>query len=125
MATWSDRVRNRLNRLQDRVVAFEQDGGLAGVAERMQARLQQKEQQLSAGRHALNPEYQTQVRLWYARLELPYGADADAVRQAFRRLMRRYHPDRFTSDPDAERAATEVSQKLAVAYEGLLEYLNA
>ncbi len=107
------------------MVAFEQDGGLAGVAERMQARLQQKEQQLSAGRHALNPEYQTQVRLWYARLELPYGADADAVRQAFRRLMRRYHPDRFTSDPDAERAATEVSQKLAVAYEGLLEYLNA
>ena len=25
MATWSDRVRDRLNRLQDRVVAFEQD----------------------------------------------------------------------------------------------------
>lgn len=125
MATWSDRVRERLNRLQDRVVAFEQDGGLSGAAERLQARLQQKEQQLSAGRHVLNPEYQARVRLWYARLELPYGADAEAVRQAFRRLMRQYHPDRFTSDADAERAATEVSQKLAVAYEGLLEYLNA
>ena len=39
-------------------------------------------------------------------------------------MMRRYHPDRFTGDPDVERLATRLSQELTVAYEGLLEYLG-
>ena len=32
---------------------------------------------------------------YYAALELPIGADITAVKQAHRRLMKRYHPDRF------------------------------
>lgn len=75
------------------------------------------------GRSARAPE--TDVRRWYANLELPYGAPADEVRAAYRRLMRRYHPDRHFNDADAQRVATELSQALRRAYEGLLGHLGA
>lgn len=64
------------------------------------------------------------VRRWYANLELPYGASADEVRAAYRRLMRRYHPDRHFQDAEAQRVATELAQALRVAYEGLLAHLR-
>jgi curved DNA-binding protein CbpA len=31
--------------------------------------------------------------------------------------MRKYHPDRHTSSPDKQRAATELAQKLTLAYD--------
>jgi DnaJ-domain-containing protein 1 len=66
----------------------------------------------------------TDLRRWYANLELPYGATADEVRAAYRRLMRRYHPDRHHGDPDAEKVAGELAQGLRRAYEGLLAHLS-
>ncbi len=113
-----------LNAIQDKVVDFETDGGLPGLTERLTARVDKLDERFSAGRHALNPEYREQVRQWHARLELPMGATADDVRKSFRRLMRAYHPDRFTGAAEHEAAATELSQQLSVAYEGLLEYLG-
>lgn len=114
-----------LNAIQDRVVDFETDGGFSGLADRVSARFEKFDERIASGRTPLNPEYREQVRVWYARLELPVGADADEVRRSFRRLMRQYHPDRFTDSPEDEQTATELSQMLSVAYEGLLEYLGA
>ena len=61
---------------------------------------------------------------YYANLELPVGAPWDEVKRAYRRLMRRYHPDRHYGDPEKARIATELSQELRVAYEGLREHLR-
>ena len=57
---------------------------------------------------------------FYANLELPYGADADAVREARRRLLRRYHPDLHSSDPEKKRTATRVAQGLNRAHDELV-----
>lgn len=65
-----------------------------------------------------------EVRRYYANLELHLGASAPEVRAAYRRLMRRYHPDHHTKDPDREKVATELTRELRVAYEGLLAYLG-
>jgi len=62
-----------------------------------------------------NPE----LAQYYARLELPYGADFTAVKLSYRRLMRKYHPDLHNSSPEKHRAATEVSQQLTQAYNEL------
>jgi DnaJ-domain-containing protein 1 len=70
------------------------------------------------------PTREAELRQWYANLELPYGAGADEVRAAYRRLMRRYHPDLHHGDEAAERTATELSQALRRAYEGLLAHLG-
>ena len=62
---------------------------------------------------------------WYRTLELEPGADLPAVRKAYRRLMRTYHPDRFANDPEKLRAATEMARRLTEAYNGLSRYLGA
>jgi len=60
----------------------------------------------------------------YANLELPYGADREAVRSARRRLLSRYHPDRFASNPDKARLANDLVQRLNHAHDELLKHLE-
>jgi DnaJ-domain-containing protein 1 len=64
------------------------------------------------------------IRRFYANLELPIGASLPEVKAAYRRLMRRYHPDRHQNDPDRVRAANELAQRLREAYEGLTAHLE-
>lgn len=65
-----------------------------------------------------------QIRRFYANLELPMGAPIDEVRAAYRKLMRRYHPDKHHDDPARARAAHQLSHQLREAYEGLLHHLQ-
>ena len=52
----------------------------------------------------------------YRNLELEPGADFPTVKRAYRRLMRTYHPDRYASDPERQRVATEISAKLNASF---------
>ena len=70
----------------------------------------------SAGSHARKPAPPDELRLAYAALEVPYGADFATVRKSYRILMRKYHPDRNMSSPEKQKAATELAQKLTLAY---------
>ncbi len=56
---------------------------------------------------------------WLRTLELGPEATEDEIRGAYRKLMRKYHPDRYASDPEKYKAATEVAQKITEAYNGL------
>lgn len=60
---------------------------------------------------------------WYRTLELEPGASYDEVRRAYRKLVAKYHPDRFASDPTKYQAATEVARKITEAHEGLKSVL--
>jgi DnaJ-domain-containing protein 1 len=119
-----DRLKDGLNKIQKKVVEFEQDGGASAFAERSADWARNQEEKFVAGEHALNPDHRARVKLWYARLEVEPGASAEDVRRAFRSLMRKYHPDRYTADQDHEALATELSQQLTIAYNGLLAYLG-
>ena len=61
---------------------------------------------------------------YYANLELPYGADIEAVREARRRLLKRYHPDLQSAGPAKKRTATAVAQGLNRAHDELLRRLD-
>jgi DnaJ-domain-containing protein 1 len=61
----------------------------------------------------------------YAQLECPYGADLTAVRKAYRAMMRKYHPDMHSGNPDKQRVATELSQRLTMAYNELRRHLSS
>ncbi|MCK6547776.1 J domain-containing protein [Myxococcota bacterium] len=64
------------------------------------------------------------IRRYYANLELPIGATVLEVKAAYRRLMRRYHPDLHQGDGEKAKVATALAQELRTAYEGLLDYLG-
>ena len=70
-----------------------------------------------ASEKARKPAPPSELRLAYAALEVPYGADFATVRKSYRSLMRKYHPDRHAGSPEKQKAATELAQKLSLAYE--------
>ncbi len=62
---------------------------------------------------------------YYANLEVPYGSDLETVRAAWKKLVRKYHPDLHSSDPEKVKIATEIVKGLNQAYEALEKELSA
>ncbi|HFE63949.1 MAG TPA: hypothetical protein ENK14_05965 [Caldithrix sp.] len=53
---------------------------------------------------------------YFANLELPYGSDLATVTAAWKRLLKKYHPDLHSGDPEKQRIANELVQGLNKAY---------
>lgn len=66
-----------------------------------------------------------QIREDYAALELPLGADRAEAKEAYRGLMRKYHPDRHQGNDERAKMANEVSMRLRQSYERIDEFLKA
>jgi DnaJ-domain-containing protein 1 len=56
------------------------------------------------------------IRKAYAALEVQPGSDFETIRKSYRRLMRKYHPDLHRGSPEAQRAATDLAQRLTESY---------
>ncbi len=122
---WGKKAREGLNRLVDRISQFESQGGFGGAVQRAAERVRREQDRLRRELGTQGPlAYVAKLRQAYARLEVPFGSDWETVRRSYRQLMRRYHPDRHTTDPERERIATEISQKLTTAYNLLEKHLN-
>ena len=61
----------------------------------------------------------------YANLEVPYGADMNTVRAAWRQLVKQYHPDLHALDPERRRVADELTAQLTLAYRHLEDHALA
>jgi len=66
--------------------------------------------------HEPGPTKEPDLASYYACLEVPYGADLTEVKNAWRRLMKKYHPDLYSTDPEKYRLATILTQELTHAY---------
>jgi DnaJ-domain-containing protein 1 len=75
-------------------------------------------------RPASAPARDPRLAQFYAQLECPYGADLTAVRKQYRALMLKYHPDMHSGNPEKQRLATELSQRLTMAYNELRRSLG-
>ena len=53
---------------------------------------------------------------YFANLELPITANRREVKASWKRLMKKYHPDLHSTDPQKREIATELSQGLTEAY---------
>jgi DnaJ-domain-containing protein 1 len=76
------------------------------------------------GRPGRSSAADTQVAEWYRVLDLSPGADLAAIKSAYRKMMRKYHPDLHTADPRKQKAATELSMRVTNAYNGLRAHLG-
>lgn len=61
---------------------------------------------------------QARKNIWeyYDVLGLRPGASTDEIKHAYRRLVRQWHPDRFTHDPRSQRVAEEKLKEINEAY---------
>ena len=53
---------------------------------------------------------------YYANLEIPYGSDLQAVKKAWKRMLKKYHPDLHSRDTKKQQTATTLTQGLTTAY---------
>ncbi len=61
---------------------------------------------------------------YYKVLDLAPGASFDEVKQAYRKAMRKYHPDRHAGNPKKQKAATELTMRVTQAYNELEQHLK-
>lgn len=115
-------VRANLNDVVDRVNTFEKEGGFRKFVDPVAEELGWEE---LGGRGVRSPKSgEKTIREYYANLEVPFGSDLETVKESYRRLMRKYHPDKHAHDDDAEALATELTQELTKAYRAIEDYLQ-
>jgi DnaJ-domain-containing protein 1 len=56
------------------------------------------------------------LRRDYATLEVAFAAPLAEVRTSYKRLLHKYHPDRFSGDAEKQALANEVTQRLNAAF---------
>jgi DnaJ-domain-containing protein 1 len=62
------------------------------------------------------PVFDTTEAKYYAALELPAGSSFEEIKKAYKQLLKKYHPDRFHNEPNKQRYAEQVAQRLNEAY---------
>lgn len=113
-------MRANLNELLDRVAEFEEHGGFRGFVDPLVEELGFD----TPGAPAPMSKGEKSIREYYANLEVPFGSDIETVKESYRRLMRKYHPDKHSADPETEALATELTQELTRAYRAIESYLK-
>ena len=68
---------------------------------------------------APKPEIDPRLAAYYANLEIPYGSDLALVRQAWKRLLKKYHPDLHVGDAQKRLVANQLTAQLTNAYKEL------
>lgn len=63
-------------------------------------------------------------REYYANLEVAYGASFDEIKASYKRLLKKYHPDKFYGDEKKLQIAQDVVKKLNIAYNYFEEKYN-
>lgn len=112
------KLRQNLNVVLDAVQDFEAMGGLRSVVDPFVKEL---------GFEEMGPPPKKSgksIADYYANLEVPNGSDLATVKESYRNLMRRYHPDRHAGNPEMEAMATNLAQELTRAYTALEAYLT-
>jgi DnaJ-domain-containing protein 1 len=58
----------------------------------------------------------------YANLEVEFKTPFTEVKKAYKKLLRRYHPDRFANNPRKLKIATEITKKINESFARIREY---
>ena len=75
-------------------------------------------------RRGVGGKKDAQIAAHYKTLNLPYGADFEAVKKSYRTLMRKYHPDLHRASEKKQKAANELSIRVTQAYNELEQHLS-
>ncbi len=68
-----------------------------------------------------NDNMDNEIQKYYANLEIPYGSNIETVTRAWKKLLKRYHPDLHSTNPDKLILAQELTKGINHAYEKIKE----
>lgn len=87
---------------------------------------QAQETRQRSGHHRAHPAAgpPDEIARAYANLDCPPGSDLKTVREAWKRLMKKYHPDRFANEPKKRESATKLTALLNESYQKLETHLK-
>ncbi|RMH69871.1 MAG: J domain-containing protein [Gemmatimonadetes bacterium] len=88
-------------------------------------REERKQRRSTSANHSSRRRKDPRIAQYYERLNVPYDSDYETVRDAWKILMKKYHPDRHAGDPEKVKMATKISQDLTEAYKEIEKYLKA
>ncbi|MEM7355150.1 MAG: J domain-containing protein [Acidobacteriota bacterium] len=108
----------RLWRIARANIDGRRDGGAEPVVDASGVEDRQSQAQQSATQPPA-ADVDPELARYYANLEVPYGSDLATVREAWKLLMRKYHPDLHGADAEKQRTATELVKGLNQALEQL------
>lgn len=66
--------------------------------------------------YSKSQSHDDKLAAYYANLEVPYGSDLNTVKAAWKRLLKKCHPDLYANDPHKKEIATKLASKLNEAY---------
>ena len=70
------------------------------------------------------PPQDPELARCYANLEIPYGSDLETARRAWKRLLKKYHPDLHAGDPQKRQVADRLTAELTLAFRHLENHLK-
>lgn len=62
------------------------------------------------------PAYSAEELGYYQALEVQPGATFEQIKAAYKLMIKKYHPDRFPNEPDKQKTAIEITQRINIAY---------
>ena len=116
---FSRALRANLNELLDAVTDFEKSGGVRQYLDPLS-----EEFGFDPPPPRTGGSGQKTLRDYYANLEVPFGSDMDTVKDSYKKLMRKYHPDRHSKNAETEALATDLSQEITRAFQAIESYLT-
>jgi hypothetical protein len=76
----------------------------------------------NGGNGKINDNADPRIAAYFANLEIPYGSDLETVRGSWKRLVKQFHPDLHSSDPEKQKVANELVQGLNIAFDEIRKY---
>ena len=71
-----------------------------------------------------NPAQDPELARCYAHLEIPYGANLESSRRAWKRLLKKYHPDLHAHDAQKRRIADQLAAELTRSFQEIEKFLQ-
>jgi DnaJ-domain-containing protein 1 len=117
----SKKQKTAFDEFNDLFEKFKQYEKAAGGNDYKESEQQSKQQQNS---YSNQSKYKTNSNTtknateeqYYKALELPAGASWDEIKAAYKREMKKYHPDKFYDNDKKRQTAEKISQKINEAY---------
>lgn len=80
--------------------------------------------QYQSRQKAYTTSQQEKIVEYYKTLEIQYGAGIEEIKAAWKKMMKKYHPDLHANDPEKYQTALEITKTITHAYQELMDWVK-